>query len=119
MGMSGRCTVPVPAPDGRCPVRSRREPGRCPAPTGVRYGCDQKDRARLRPAPHMTAMRDPFLAFLVGLVPIVIAITFHEASHGYVARMLGDDTAWRLGRITLNPLKHVDPFGTIALPAIL
>jgi Zn-dependent protease len=67
----------------------------------------------------MTGMRDPYLAFLVGFAPIVVAITFHEASHGYVARMFGDETAWRLGRITLNPLKHIDPFGTVILPALL
>ena len=52
-------------------------------------------------------------------VPIIIAITFHEAAHGYVARMFGDDTAARLGRITFNPLKHIDPFGTILLPGLL
>jgi Zn-dependent protease len=50
---------------------------------------------------------------------LVIAITFHEASHGYVARLCGDDTAWRLGRVSFNPLKHIDPFGTILLPALL
>lgn len=49
-------------------------------------------------------------------VPLVFAITLHEAAHGYVARMLGDPTAERLGRITLNPLKHIDPVGTIAVP---
>jgi Zn-dependent protease len=64
-------------------------------------------------------MPEPFLNFLAGLIPIVVAITFHEASHGYVARMHGDDTAWRLGRITLNPLKHIDPFGTVILPMVL
>jgi Zn-dependent protease len=64
-------------------------------------------------------MPEPFLNFLAGLIPIVVAITFHEAAHGYVARRLGDDTAWRLGRVTLNPLKHIDPFGTVILPAIL
>jgi len=53
------------------------------------------------------------------VIPLVIAITFHEASHGYVARLCGDDTAWRLGRVTFNPLKHIDPFGTILLPALL
>ena len=53
------------------------------------------------------------------VIPLIIAITFHEASHGFVARLLGDDTAWRLGRVTFNPLKHVDPFGTIVLPAVL
>jgi Zn-dependent protease len=53
------------------------------------------------------------------LLPVIIAITFHEAAHGFAARLLGDDTAFRLGRVTLNPLKHIDPFGTILLPALL
>jgi Zn-dependent protease len=53
------------------------------------------------------------------VIPLVIAITFHEAAHGYVARLCGDDTAWRLGRVTFNPLKHIDPFGTVLLPALL
>src|SRR5215813_8841323 len=52
-------------------------------------------------------------------IPLVIAITFHEAAHGYVARLCGDDTAWRLGRVSFNPFKHIDPFGTILLPALL
>src|ERR1700730_15477541 len=52
-------------------------------------------------------------------IPAVVAITFHEASHGYVAHLLGDDTAWRLGRVSFNPLVHIDPFGTVVLPAIL
>jgi Zn-dependent protease len=52
-------------------------------------------------------------------IPAVIAITFHEASHGYVAYLLGDDTAWRLGRVSFNPLVHIDPFGTVALPVML
>jgi Zn-dependent protease len=55
----------------------------------------------------------------IWVIPIVIAITFHEAAHGFVARFLGDDTAWRLGRVTLNPLKHIDPVGTILLPGFL
>jgi len=50
---------------------------------------------------------------------LVIAITFDEASHGYVARLFGDDTAWRLGRVSFNPFKHIDPFGTVLLPALL
>ena len=53
------------------------------------------------------------------LVPILIAITFHEAAHAYAAWRLGDDTALRLGRVTFNPVKHVDLFGTILLPALL
>lgn len=55
----------------------------------------------------------------IWLLPVLVAITFHEAAHGYVARFLGDDTASRLGRVSLNPLRHVDPFGTILLPALL
>ena len=53
------------------------------------------------------------------IVPLVIAITFHEASHGYVARLFGDNTAWQRGRVSFNPIKHIDPFGTILLPALL
>jgi Zn-dependent protease len=55
----------------------------------------------------------------VWALPAIIAITFHEAAHGFVARFFGDDTAWRLGRVTFNPLKHIDPIGTILLPALL
>ena len=53
------------------------------------------------------------------VLPVVLAITLHEAAHGFVAHRLGDDTAYRLGRVTLNPLKHIDPVGTILMPAIL
>jgi len=53
------------------------------------------------------------------VLPLVIAITFHEAAHGFVAYRLGDDTAWKLGRVSFNPLRHIDPFGTLILPAIL
>ena len=49
-------------------------------------------------------------------VPVVFAITLHEAAHGYVARLFGDQTAWMLGRVTLNPLKHIDPVGTVIVP---
>jgi Zn-dependent protease len=51
-------------------------------------------------------------------LPVIFAITVHEAAHGYVAKYFGDLTADRLGRISLNPLKHIDPFGTILLPAL-
>lgn len=51
--------------------------------------------------------------------PIILAITLHEAAHGYAARHFGDDTAARAGRISLNPLRHVDLFGTILLPGLL
>ena len=55
----------------------------------------------------------------VWVLPLVIAITFHEAAHGFVAHAFGDNTAWQLGRVSFNPLKHIDPFGTVLLPAML
>lgn len=55
----------------------------------------------------------------VWLLPVLFAITLHEAAHGFVAWRLGDDTAYRMGRVSFNPLRHVDPFGTILLPALL
>jgi Zn-dependent protease len=56
---------------------------------------------------------------LIYALPVVFAITLHEAAHGYVAHKLGDNTAWMLGRVTLNPVPHIDPLGTIAVPALL
>jgi Zn-dependent protease len=53
---------------------------------------------------------------LLYAVPVIFAITLHEAAHGYVAKMFGDSTAFMLGRVTLNPIKHIDPIGTIAVP---
>jgi Zn-dependent protease len=53
------------------------------------------------------------------VLPVVFAVTFHEAAHGFVAYRFGDDTAWRAGRVSFNPLKHIDPFGTVILPALL
>lgn len=55
----------------------------------------------------------------VWLVPLIVAIVFHEVAHGLVARQLGDPTAERKGRLTFNPIRHVDPFGTVILPMIL
>jgi Zn-dependent protease len=55
----------------------------------------------------------------VWILPLVIAITFHEAAHGFVAHHFGDNTAWDRGRVSFNPLRHIDPFGTLVLPAIL
>ena len=55
----------------------------------------------------------------VWVLPLLIAITFHEAAHAFVAYRLGDDTAWQLGRVSFNPLKHIDPFGTVILPGVL
>ncbi len=56
---------------------------------------------------------------LIYALPVVFAITLHEAAHGYVANKLGDNTALMLGRVTLNPIPHIDPLGTIAMPALL
>jgi len=52
-------------------------------------------------------------------LPLLFAITIHETAHGYVARLFGDPTAWQMGRITLNPIPHIDPVGTIAVPLFL
>ncbi|MFP5475000.1 MAG: site-2 protease family protein [Gammaproteobacteria bacterium] len=56
---------------------------------------------------------------LIYALPVIFAITVHEAAHGYVARHFGDNTAQMMGRLTLNPLKHIDPIGTIAMPILL
>jgi Zn-dependent protease len=55
----------------------------------------------------------------VWVIPLVLAITLHEAAHGFVAYRFGDDTAWNLGRVSFNPIRHIDPFGTLLLPALL
>jgi Zn-dependent protease len=55
----------------------------------------------------------------VWTLPVLFAVTLHEAAHGWAAWRLGDDTARRLGRVTFNPFRHIDPFGTIVLPAML
>ena len=53
------------------------------------------------------------------IIPVLISVTMHEAAHGYTANLLGDDTAKKLGRVTLNPFKHIDRFGTVILPLLL
>ena len=67
----------------------------------------------------MSNMQSTAIEIALVALPIIIAITLHEAAHGYAARHFGDDTAARAGRISLNPLRHVDLFGTILLPAVL
>ena len=62
---------------------------------------------------------DQLASIALYAIPVIIAITLHEAAHGFVARHFGDDTAAKAGRVTLNPIKHIDLFGTILLPAIL
>ena len=60
-----------------------------------------------------------FYAISTWIIPLVLAITLHEAAHGYVARMFGDDTASQLGRVTLNPIPHIHPVGTVIMPGLL
>lgn len=55
----------------------------------------------------------------VWIIPIIIAVTLHEAAHGWVAWRLGDHTAYMMGRVTFNPIKHVDPFGTLLMPGLM
>ena len=64
-------------------------------------------------------MNDTIYAIATWLVPLIIAIVFHEVAHGLVARHFGDTTAERKGRLSLNPIKHIDPVGTLILPMIL
>ena len=64
-------------------------------------------------------MNIPLYGISVWVLPLIIAITFHEAAHGFVAHHFGDNTAWQLGRVSFNPLRHIDPFGTLVMPAIL
>ena len=64
-------------------------------------------------------MNDTLFQVAALVIPLIIAIVFHEVAHGWTARALGDPTAAQLGRLTLNPVKHVDPFGTIILPGML
>jgi Zn-dependent protease len=56
---------------------------------------------------------------VVWVIPVIFAITVHEVAHGWVAKQYGDKTAWMLGRLTLNPLKHIDPVGTILVPGLM
>ena len=64
-------------------------------------------------------MNDTIYQAAALIIPLVIAIVFHEVAHGYVAKLLGDPTAHEMKRLSLNPLRHVDPIGTIVLPGFL
>ena len=64
-------------------------------------------------------MQQFFYTSSTWIIPVLISISMHEAAHGYTANLLGDDTAKKLGRVTLNPFKHIDRFGTIILPILL
>ena len=64
-------------------------------------------------------MNDIIQTIAVYAIPVIFAITLHEAAHGYVARMFGDPTAYQAGRISLNPARHIDPVGTLLVPAVI
>ena len=64
-------------------------------------------------------VREQLLQISLWILPVLIAVIFHEVAHGYVANWLGDDTAKRAGRLTLNPLPHIDPIGSVILPLLL
>lgn len=64
-------------------------------------------------------MNDILYQISISALPVLLAITAHEAAHGWVAWRCGDDTAYRLGRVTFNPFRHIDPFGTVILPGLL
>ena len=61
----------------------------------------------------------PIQYFTISIIPVLLAITVHEAAHGYAAKHFGDKTAYYLGPITLNPIKHIDPLGTVVIPGML
>lgn len=67
----------------------------------------------------MNNINELIQSFTVFAIPVLLAITLHEAAHAYTAWKLGDDTAHSLGRVTLDPIKHIDPIGTIAMPLLL
>ncbi|ANY17204.1 site-2 protease family protein [Bordetella pseudohinzii] len=64
-------------------------------------------------------MNDFIQTIAVYAIPVIFAITLHEAAHGYVARLFGDPTAQQAGRVTLNPIKHIDPVGTLLVPVVI
>ena len=69
--------------------------------------------------PHSVDIANLIQTVALYALPVLFAITVHEAAHGYAARHFGDNTAWMLGRVTLNPIRHIDPVGTILMPLLL
>jgi len=73
----------------------------------------------MRAGPREKVLEDTIQKIAIWAIPVLVAVVFHEVSHGWVANQLGDSTAKNLGRLTLNPIKHIDLFGTILVPAML
>ena len=78
-----------------------------------------EDVLETKARPSLSNLSEFIVTLSIWAVPTVFAIVLHEVMHGYVANLLGDDTAKRAGRLTLNPLNHVDPIGTVIMPALL
>src|SRR5260363_368209 len=76
-------------------------------------------RAACKRACYNVSMNNLIQTIAVYALPLLFSITLHEAAHGYVARIFGDSTAYLLGRVSLNPLRHIDPIGTIAIPLLM
>jgi Zn-dependent protease len=72
-----------------------------------------------QPRPNRKPMDQLIQAFTVFALPVLFAITLHEAAHGYAARLFGDNSAYMMGRVSLNPARHIDPIGTILVPLLL
>ena len=116
---------------GRGAGRLRRPPRLCADRAHLGHRKNGLGEARRRPAAisadarptywlqpvRMITVNTTLYDVSVWVLPLVIAITFHEAAHGFVAHHFGDNTAWDLGRVSFNPLRHIDPFGTLVLPA--
>jgi Zn-dependent protease len=77
------------------------------------------DQGRSAPSDKIPPMNDLIQTFAVYALPIVFAITLHEAAHAYAAKYFGDTTAFMQGRMSLNPVKHIDPIGTLLIPIVL
>ena len=88
-------------------------------PSGASLSCWRAGNARAGAHERHGALAAMLCEASTWVLPVIFAVTFHEAAHGFVARRFGDDTAWRAGRVSFNPLKHIDPFGTVVLPALL
>lgn len=67
----------------------------------------------------MSDILDLIISASTWVIPVLLAVTLHEAAHGFAAKLFGDDTAQRLGRLSLNPIRHVDPVGTVLIPGLL
>jgi Zn-dependent protease len=115
-GRARRDQKPLP---WRFATRRRGGDGRNSANGCVPRGRPRRPQVRFITVSRWRGLFDILYLASIWVIPIIIAITFHEAAHGFVAHLFGDETAWRLGRVSFNPLKHVDPVGTILLPGFL